>query len=84
LVEIDVREIRRRTGLNKYEFARRYGFARNKITGWEQGRWTPAGSDLLLLKLMALHPEIVEAILPDEDLAGVPDVGSLNPTGAAS
>lgn len=36
--QVDVRAIRRQTGLSQKEFAARYGFSFGRIRDWEQGR----------------------------------------------
>ncbi len=41
--EIDVRAIRRRTGLSQDDFATAFGFTINQIRDWEQGRARPLG-----------------------------------------
>ena len=40
---IDVRAVRRRTGLTQAEFARRFGFPLGTLRNWEQGIRTPQG-----------------------------------------
>ena len=41
---IDVRAVRRRTGLTQAEFARSFGFPLGALRNWEQGIRTPRGA----------------------------------------
>ncbi|MCC2677400.1 MAG: family transcriptional regulator, partial [Ramlibacter sp.] len=40
---VDVRAVRKRTGLSQTEFAARFGFTRDSVRNREQGRRTPEG-----------------------------------------
>lgn len=61
--EVDVRAIRRRTGLSQAAFAARYGFAKAAVQDWEQGRRKPERSARLFLKVLEKEPEAVDRAL---------------------
>lgn len=54
---IDVRAVRRRTGLTQAEFARRFGFPLGTLRNWEQGIRTPQGPARALLRVIDAEPE---------------------------
>jgi putative transcriptional regulator len=56
---IDVRAVRRRTGLTQAEFARRFGFPLGTLRNWEQGIRTPLGPARALLLVIDAKPEAV-------------------------
>lgn len=62
---VNVRAIRRRTGLTQAQFSAKYGFAVASVRNWEQGRRQPEQSARLLLKVIEKHPEVVEEALSD-------------------
>jgi DNA-binding transcriptional regulator YiaG len=62
---VDIREVRNRLGLSQAEFALRFGFELDTIQNWEQGRNKPDRAALLLLKIIATRPEIVDAALEE-------------------
>ena len=53
---IDVRAVRRRTGLTRAELARRSGFPLGTLRNWEQGIRTPQGSARALLRVLDAEP----------------------------
>jgi len=61
--EIDVKAIRARTGLSQAAFAARYGFTLGAVRDWEQKRRRPEASARILLKVIEMRPEVVEAAL---------------------
>jgi putative transcriptional regulator len=56
---IDVRAVRRKTGLTQAEFARRFGFPVGTLRNWEQGIRTPQGPARALLLVIDAEPEAV-------------------------
>lgn len=63
--KIDVRRLRRRLGMTQAQFAACYGFTKDAIENWEQGRRTPEGPARVLLTLIDRIPEQVERALRD-------------------
>jgi DNA-binding transcriptional regulator YiaG len=63
--DVDIRAVRNRLGLSQTEFALRFGFELDTIQNWEQGRYKPDTAALLLLKIIATRPEIVDAALEE-------------------
>ncbi len=63
--DVDVRAIRRKTGLTQAAFAGRYGFSVAAVRDWEQRRRRPEVSARILLKVIELRPEVVEEALRD-------------------
>ena len=61
--EIDVKAIRANTGLSQAAFAARYGFTLGAVRDWEQKRRRPEASARILLKVIEMRPEVVEAAL---------------------
>jgi len=61
--EIDVKAIRAKTGLSQAAFAARYGFTLGAVRDWEQKRRRPEASARILLKVIEMRPEVVEAAL---------------------
>jgi putative transcriptional regulator len=62
---VNVRAIRRRTGLTQDQFSAKYGFAVASVRNWEQGRRQPERSARLLLRVIEKHPEAVEDALTE-------------------
>lgn len=61
--EIDVKAIRRKTGLSQQEFAYSYGFTMEQIRSWEQKRARPLGGVRVYLMMIDTDPEGVGRIL---------------------
>ena len=61
--EIDVRAIRRRTGLSQDDFATAFGFTINQIRDWEQGRARPLGGVRAYLLIIERDPKRVLELL---------------------
>ena len=60
---IDVKAIRRRTGLSQQKFAARFGFALSAVRNWEQGRRQPDPAARAFLKVIDREPEAVSRAL---------------------
>ena len=60
---IDVRAVRRRTGLTQAELARRFGFPFGALCNWEQGIRTPQGPARALLRVIDAESEAVQRTL---------------------
>ncbi|TCS52476.1 putative transcriptional regulator [Primorskyibacter sedentarius] len=61
--EINVAEIRAKTGLSQAEFARSIGVAKGTLLNWEHGRRIPTGPAQVLLALIAKKPSVVQDFL---------------------
>ena len=60
---IDVRAIRKGTGLSQSEFARRYGFSPRTLQEWEQSRAQPDVAVRAYLTVIERNPKAVEQAL---------------------
>lgn len=60
---LNVKQIRERSHKSQNDFARMIGVKVGTLKNWEQGRRTPAGAALSLLKLVDADPEYVAKIL---------------------
>lgn len=60
--QIMVRSARRVTGLSQQAFADRIRTPAATLRDWEQGRSTPPGGVLCLLKLIHDHPELLSEL----------------------
>ena len=61
--EIDVRAIRRATGLSQAEFARDYEFSVRTLQEWERGAKAPSGPARTLLRAIKGDPQAVRKAL---------------------
>src|SRR6185437_10736436 len=61
--ELDVKSIRRKTGLSQENFAHFYGFTLEQIRGWEQNRNRPIGGVRAYLLMIDSDHEGVAKIL---------------------
>ena len=61
--EIDVKAIRKKTGLSQEKFAASYGFTVEQIRGWEQDRSRPLGGVRAYLVMIDSDHEGVARIL---------------------
>ncbi len=61
--QVDVKSIRKRTGLSQDAFAKRYGFTLDSVQNWETRRREPAGTARVLLTVIDREPEAVERAL---------------------
>ena len=55
----DIVALRRLAGLTQEEFAEALGISVHTLRNWEQGRRTPAGPALALLRIAARHPRVL-------------------------
>lgn len=55
----DIVALRRFVGLSQTEFAKALEISVHTLRNWEQGRRTPDGPALALLKIAARHPRII-------------------------
>jgi putative transcriptional regulator len=55
----DVAALRRFVGLTQTRFARAMGISVHTLRNWEQGRRSPEGPALALLRIAARHPRIL-------------------------
>jgi putative transcriptional regulator len=51
--------LRRFIGLTQSDFAKAMGISVHTLRNWEQGRRTPEGPALALLRIAARHPRII-------------------------
>lgn len=56
--QILVRQAREKSGLTQAAFAERIATPVATLRDWEQGRFTPPGGVLCLLRLIVKHPEL--------------------------
>lgn len=61
--EIDVFDIRRRTGLSQRAFAQTFGFSVRTLQEWERGAKTPSGPARVLLTVIDREPDAVKRAL---------------------
>jgi putative transcriptional regulator len=55
----DIAVLRRFTGLTQQEFADALGISVHTLRNWEQGRRSPEGPALALLRVAARHPGVL-------------------------
>lgn len=55
----DIVALRRFVGLTQVEFARAMEISVHTLRNWEQGRRTPEGPAIALLRIAARHPKII-------------------------
>ena len=61
----DIAALRRFTRLTQEQFARAMGISVHTLRNWEQGRRSPDGPALALLRIAAKHPRIIrENLVP--------------------
>ncbi len=63
--DVDVAEIRKRTGLSQAAFSRQIGVSAGTLRKWEQRRRKPEGPARVLLAMIARDPNIVEKTLTE-------------------
>ena len=56
----DVIALRRLTGLTQQQFADALGISVQTVRSWEQGRRSPEGPALALLRIAARHPRVLK------------------------
>src|ERR1700740_1991985 len=59
IVPIDVKGVRKKTGLSQVEFSRTFGLPPATYRKWEQGKGGPNGAALMLLHVIDRHPQTV-------------------------
>jgi putative transcriptional regulator len=57
--KVDVKAVRRSTGLTQEEFAAKFAISLGTLRHWERGDRTPRGTALVLLNLIAREPKAV-------------------------
>jgi putative transcriptional regulator len=57
-----VRAARAKLGLSQTEFAARIGTPAATLRDWEQGRFSPPGAAVCLLRLLVAHPKLSEEL----------------------
>ncbi|MBS2025078.1 MAG: helix-turn-helix domain-containing protein [Deltaproteobacteria bacterium] len=55
----DIATLRRFVGLSQQDFAKALGISVHTLRNWEQGRRSPEGPAVALLRIAARHPRIV-------------------------
>lgn len=65
--DIDVANVRAKTGLSQAEFARSIGVAKGTLLNWEHGRRKPNGPAQVLLALIARKPTVVQELLSNRN-----------------
>jgi putative transcriptional regulator len=55
----DVASLRRFVGMTQEQFATALGISVHTLRNWEQGRRTPEGPALALLRIAARHPRVL-------------------------
>lgn len=63
--DIDVKAVRRKTGLSQDRFAARFGFSPANVRQWEQRRRSPTGPAKVLLHVIDREPQAVLRALED-------------------
>jgi putative transcriptional regulator len=62
-LKVDVREVRKQTGLSRAAFAEKFGLDARAIQDWEQGRRVPDRAARAYLTVIAKRPDaVVEAL----------------------
>jgi putative transcriptional regulator len=59
IAPVDVKSVRRKTGLSQAEFCRTFGLPAATYRKWEQGQRGPNEAALMLLHVIDRHPEAV-------------------------
>jgi putative transcriptional regulator len=61
--QVDVRQVRRKMGLSRAQFATKFGLPPATLKNWEQGLAHPDAPTRVLLAVIAKRPEAVEDVL---------------------
>lgn len=62
----DIKALRERAGVSQRDFAAMLGVSNRTLQDWEQGRRTPTGPAMNLLRLYEAMPEATTRILAEE------------------
>jgi putative transcriptional regulator len=65
---VDVRAIRKASGLTQQAFAKTYGFTVGALRDWEQGRKQPERTTRVLLRMISEAPDAVARVVSDSEL----------------
>ena len=57
--QVDVKEVRQRTGLTQADFAAKFAISLGTLRHWERGDRNPRGTALVLLNIIAREPKAV-------------------------
>jgi DNA-binding transcriptional regulator YiaG len=68
----DVRAIRTRLGVTQGEFSRRFRLSERTIQQWEQERTKPDQPSRILLRAIAMAPDLIERAAAIEDTGSLP------------
>ncbi len=60
---VDIRKLRKSVKVSQSEFARMIGVSVDTVQNWEQGRRTPRGTAMALLRVFEQNPEAVVGTL---------------------
>jgi putative transcriptional regulator len=60
MTDVDAREVRRTLKMTQESFAERFGFPISTLRQWEQGRKRPDSAARVLLRVIALAPDVVD------------------------
>jgi putative transcriptional regulator len=58
----EVTQARKNTGLSQVNFAKALCISKRTLQEWEQGRRSPSGAAQVLIRIVTLHPEIINEI----------------------
>ena len=64
--DVNVKEIRQKTGLSQDAFARKFGLTAAAVRDWEQNRRQPEQAARVLLRVIAHNPDAVTEALAAE------------------
>jgi len=57
-----VAEARLKTGLSQAQFAKALAISPRTLQEWEQGRRQPSGAARTLIRIAAIHPEVIREV----------------------
>ena len=70
---IDVKAIRKKTGMSQRQFSAMFGLSVGTLRHWEQGDRSPKGAALVLLNVVDKNPDaVLEALAGEKDRALTP------------
>lgn len=55
----DIKAIRTKTGLSQVQFAQKIGISPKTLQNWEQGRVSPKGPAVTLMRIIDQHPNLL-------------------------